>query len=194
MEEEVESGGGYRLRGNRKGKGVRARQSKKGGALTAGAKSNNRGDRVHCARQAVYWGGMVELIQGYWMGYKISVWIVWINRWQYAVSARKRITLLCGTDMVIAGAVRNLCQGWQTMCTIPGARPDLCWVHKGQALMFLCAQDRSGECARQEPIQPGSRQVFPPETDRTGNAGRAVVPGTTAHCRYQLFPWNSTWY
>lgn len=86
MEDTAEEDGGYQLRGNRNAKGLRGQQSKKGGELIGGSRTGNRTERVHCAGQVGYWGGVIELIQGYWLGFKVSVWLIWINKWQYAVS------------------------------------------------------------------------------------------------------------
>ena len=94
MEEAVETGQAYQLRGKSKVKETQAVQVRKRATVVARSKTGNSTDRVHCARQVAYWRGMIQLIQTYWMGFKVSVWVVWINKWQYAVSTHTSLYLI----------------------------------------------------------------------------------------------------
>lgn len=71
---------GHELRAN-----AQSKTSKKGKAVVRGVKTGMQSAKVHCAKKAAYWCGMIQLIENYWLGLWLSVWFVWAGKWQYAV-------------------------------------------------------------------------------------------------------------
>ena len=62
---------------------------KTGRVLVRRVKVSAQTAKVHCANKAAYWCGMIALIEDYWTGVRISVWIIWAGKWQYAVRIGK---------------------------------------------------------------------------------------------------------
>ena len=160
MEDAEEPDEGYQLRGNRKTRTAQEKQAKNSGAVVAGSKAATSADRVHCAAQVEYWRGMIELIRGYWMGFKVSVWLVWIGKWQYAVCLAYIHSFHSCTNGAEAGAMHYLHQGGTSVHYLFRSRPYMCWVHQGEAFMFFCTEVWQRYLARQDPLQPGNWKVL----------------------------------
>lgn len=71
---------GYRLRGKMKGK-----ESKSSVKTTGAVTTATHTQKIHCAKKLFYWCGTIKLIKGYWSFVRVSVWIIWAGKWQYAV-------------------------------------------------------------------------------------------------------------